>query len=413
MMSSPMVTYRQLFRVREFRFLYGAQALSYLGDQFAAISVAVLVFDRTGSGFMAAVAYASGWLPGVLGGPLLATYADRFPRRSVMMACDGARAVLVLALVTPGLPVGVLIVLLYVMHLFAGPFSAARSALMPDVLEGDAYIAGNGLGNSTFQLMQVIGFVAGGSAVAIAGVSGLLLADAATFAVSALLVGIGVARRPAAAGGDGRRGLLRDSRAGLRYVFSDPWLRGCLLLVWAAAAFAYAPEAIAYPYARELGGGPPLAGAVLALPCLGYMAGALVLTRVLSPEVRDRLLVPMAVLSTAALVPALLSPPLPVVLALFTTMGLGAAFAAPLNAVFARRVAPAYRARAMGVAISGLMAVQGLGFLVTGALLDAGLRAPAVTGLSGLLGTATVVALGLSWRRPAPAPGQETVLAPR
>jgi hypothetical protein len=57
-----MVTYRQLFRVREFRFLYGAQALSYLGDQFAAISVVVLVLDRTGSGFMAAVAYASGWL---------------------------------------------------------------------------------------------------------------------------------------------------------------------------------------------------------------------------------------------------------------------------------------------------------------------------------------------------------------
>jgi hypothetical protein len=67
----------------------------------------------------------------------------------------------------------------------------------------------------------------------------------------------------------------------------------------------------------------------------------------------------------------------------------------------------------MGVAISGLMAVQGLGFLITGALLDAGMRAPTVTGLSGLLGTAAVVALGLSWRRPAPTPKQETVLTPR
>jgi MFS family permease len=409
-MISPMVTYRQLFRIREFRFLYGAQALSYLGDQLAAISVAVLVYDRTGSGFMAAVAYASGWLPGALGGPLLAAYADRFPRRRVMMVCDSARALLVLALITPGLPVGFLIMLLYVMHLFGGPFSAARSALMPDVLEGDAYIAGNGLGNSTFQLMQVIGFLVGGSAVAVAGVGSLLLFDAATFAASALLVRIGVAQRPTAAGDDGRRWLLRDSRAGLRYVFSDPWLRGCLLLVWAAAAFAYAPEAIVYPYARELGGGPPLAGVVLALPCFGYMIGALVLTRVLRTEVRDRLLVPMAVLSTAALIPALLSPPLPVVLTLFTMMGLGAAFAAPVNAVFARQEAPAYRARAMGVAISGLMAVQGLGFLITGMLLDAGLRAPIVAGLSGLLGTATVAALGLIWRRSAAAPKQETGL---
>ena len=396
-----MVTYRQLFRVREFRFLYFAQSLSYLGDQLAAISVAVLVFDRTGSGLIAAVAYASGWLPGVLGGPLLATYADRYPRRSVMMVCDGARALLVLVLVTPGLPVGCLIPLLYVMHLFAGPFSAARSALMPQVLEGDAYIAGNGLGNSTFQLAQVTGFLAGGYAVALAGTSTLLLADAATFAVSALLVGIGVTARPAAAAAS--RGLLRDSRAGLRYVFADSWLRGCLLLVWAAAAFAYAPEAIIYPYARELGGGPALAGAILALPGLGFIIGALVLTRLLRAEVRDRLLLPMAVLSTAALAPALLSPPPAAVLVLFAAMGLGAAFAAPLNAIFARRVAPAYRARAMGVAISGLMAAQGLGFLIAGALLDAGLRAPVVTGLSGLLGTATVAALGLAWRRPEPA----------
>jgi len=67
----------------------------------------------------------------------------------------------------------------------------------------------------------------------------------------------------------------------------------------------------------------------------------------------------------------------------------------------------------MGVAISGLMAVQGLGFLISGALLDAGLRAPIVTGLSGLVGTATVAALGLSWQRPASAPEQGTALAPR
>jgi MFS family permease len=187
----------------------------------------------------------------------------------------------------------------------------------------------------------------------------------------------------------------------LRYVLSDPWLRRCLLLVWTAAAFDYAPEAIVYPYARELSGGPPLAGAVLALPCLGQMVGALVLTRVLRPESRDRLLVPAAVLSTAALIPALLAPALPVVLVLFTAMGLGAAFAIPMNAMFARRVAPEFRARAMGVAIAGLMAVQGLGFLCSGGLLDAGLPASTVTGLSGLLGTAAVAALGLRWRRSA------------
>src|SRR5262249_660825 len=162
------------FRVREFRFLYGAQTQSLLGDQLAAIAVAVLVFDRTGSGFATAMAYASGWLPGLLGGSLLASYADRFPRRRGMMVCDGARAVLLPGVASPGLPTAFVIVLLYVTHLFGAPFSAARSALMPQVLNRDAYPAGNALGLSTYQVVQVAGFVAGGSAVAIVGARAML-----------------------------------------------------------------------------------------------------------------------------------------------------------------------------------------------------------------------------------------------
>jgi MFS family permease len=86
-----MTTYRALFTHREFRHLYAAQALSYLGDQLAAVAVAVIVYDRTGSGLLTAVAYASAWLPGVVGGPALGFLADRYPRRTVMIAGDLVR----------------------------------------------------------------------------------------------------------------------------------------------------------------------------------------------------------------------------------------------------------------------------------------------------------------------------------
>jgi MFS family permease len=80
-------------------------------------------------------------------------------------------------------------------------------------------------------------------------------------------------------------------------------------------------------------------------------------------------------------------------------MGMGAAFSAPLNAIFARRIDPAYRGRAMGVAVSGLLAAQGLGFVLAGALVDAGLSPAVATGLCGAAGTVVVAAAGLSWRR--------------
>jgi predicted MFS family arabinose efflux permease len=393
-----MPTYRELFGFREYRYLYGGQLLSFLGDQLGAVAIAALVFGRTGSGLLTAIAYAAAWLPGILGGPVLATWADRLPRRRVMITCDLARAVLVAVLALPAIPLWAAIVLLYIAHLWSTPFTAARSALMPEVLPGEVYILGNGLANITLQVGQVAGFAAGGLVVAATGPAVALLVDAATFGLSALLIVTGLRPRPAPVR-EQRQGLWRDFRDGARYVVADPWLRGCLLLVWTAGAFSFAIEGVAYPFAAQLGGGPRTAGLLLAASGVGFAVGATLLTRVVPLRSRDRLLPWAAVGSVLVLAPVVLAPGLAVAVGLLVAMGAGASFAAPLNAVFVRRVAPAYRGRAMGVATSGLLAVQGLGFLAAGAAVDAGFAPSTVVGFSGIAGTAAVLASVAYWRR--------------
>ena len=74
-------SYREVFAVGEFRALWSAQVLSYAGDQFAQVAIAILVYDRTGSAFFTALAYALTYLPPIIGGPLLSGLADLFPRR--------------------------------------------------------------------------------------------------------------------------------------------------------------------------------------------------------------------------------------------------------------------------------------------------------------------------------------------
>jgi predicted MFS family arabinose efflux permease len=391
-------TYRQLFGFREYRFLFGGQLLSFLGDQLGAVAIAALVFGRTGSGLLTAVAYAASWLPGVFGGPILATHADRLPRRRVLIVCDLARAALVALLALPAMPLWAAIVLLYVAHLWSPPFTAARSALMPEVLPGDVYILGNGLANITFQVAQVAGFAAGGVVIAVTGPAFALLADAATFALSALLIGAGVRPRPSPARAD-QPSLWRDFRDGVNYIAADSWLRSCLLLVWTASAFSFAIEGIAFPLATQLGGGARTAGLLLAASGAGYVIGALLLTRILPPRPRSRLLPYAAVVSVAVLAPFVFSPNVTVAACLLVAMGAGASFAAPLNAMFVRRVAPAYRGRAMGVATSGLLAAQGVGFLVAGAAVDARFAPSTVVGLSGIAGTAIVLASAAYWRQ--------------
>src|SRR5215475_10114997 len=88
------VTFGDVVRVREYRAIWLADAQSIAGDQIARVSLAILVFERTGSTGLTALVYALTYMPAIVGGTFLAGIADRFPRRDVMVCCDLIRAVL-------------------------------------------------------------------------------------------------------------------------------------------------------------------------------------------------------------------------------------------------------------------------------------------------------------------------------
>jgi MFS family permease len=399
MAADKAASYREVFAYRAYRHLFTANLLSQLGDQLTKVALAVLVYTRTQSPALTAVAYAVAFVPWVVGGPLLSSYADLLPRRQVMVACDVARCGLVALLAIPNMPVAALIAVLFVANLLAPPFSSSRAAMMPDLLQGDAYVVANGLDNLVRQVAQVAGFLIGGASVLLLRPQGALLADATTFAVSALVLLRGVPDVPPAAVRSTRFSLLQDTGGGMRIVFGDPVLRGYVVLFWAASTFTYAYEGIAVVWARSLGGGAGVTGMILATGPLGVAVGALVLTRVVGPRARMRLLIPFAVLSVAALVPALALHALAPVLLLLFMAGFGSAFAAPLNALFVRAVPAEFRGRAFGVAQSGVQALQGMAMLAAGGA--AVVFAPgAVVGWCGIIGTVAVVVLALAfWPR--------------
>src|ERR1700728_1659606 len=200
-MTQSAVTYREVLEVREYRYLFVSYGLSLAGDQMAKIALSFLVFDATRSTGLAAAAFAISYVPWVIGGPLLSSLADRLARRGVMVSCDVIRAILIGAMVLPGLPPGALIGMLFVAGLFRPPFQTARSALLPEILHGDRYLAGTALDGIIYQLCTVGGFAGGGVLVAALTARGALAFDAVTFTVSGLLIYTWVASRPAAVKG--------------------------------------------------------------------------------------------------------------------------------------------------------------------------------------------------------------------
>lgn len=399
--SGAVTTYRSVLAVREFRATLAAQVLSVLGDQVAAVCLAVLVFQQSRSTLLATLTYAVAYLPGLLVAPVLNLLADTRPRRRVLITCDALRAVVAALMAVPGVPLPLLFGLLFLGASFGAPFSAARAALLPEILGGERYPRGQALMMTAFQLGSVAGFLAGGAVAAASSPRAGLALDAASFAASAVLLRLLLEHRPAAATvphGPPLRSWLHASAEGARIVGADPLLRRVLLLALLAAAVTVVPEGLAVAYARDIGGGPMTTGLLTAAEPAGVVLGAVVFGRLLTPDRRSALLRPLALLATAPLVLTALRPPLAVTAGLWVLSGAGAAFQIGANGVFTAAVPPEALGRAFGFAATCLGTVQGAALGLSGA---AAVVAPvpwviAGAGAVGVLGTWAVTA-GPEW----------------
>lgn len=411
--SAGKATFRDVFAVAEFRALWLAQLLSVAGDQLARVAMTVLVYDRTHSAFWTAVTYAVTFLPWVIGGLALSGLADRLPRREVMVVCDVARMLLVclMALVSlaapPSLALWIMVALLFVVTLLDSPFKSARSALVPDILTGERYVLGTAVSQTTFQVGQLTGFALGGLVVAFLGVRQALLADAGTFAASALLIGFWVRARPAAAAvagtprtAPGTKVRPRRAGRGAGLVFGDQRLRTLMLFGWLVTFYAV-PMGVAAPYAADLQSSLPLpvrTGLVFAALPFGTAVGAVIFGRVTTQAKRRRLMAPLAVAACGVLLLCLIQPGMLAALVILAASGACAAYQLAANAAFVSAVPPDRRGQAFGLANGGMQVSQGLWFVAAGAV--AGVVPPAVViAVSGGLGAVIAVALAVSWGR--------------
>lgn len=401
-------TFRDVFAESEFRALWLAQILSVSGDQLARVALTVLVYDRTRSALLAAVTFAASVLPAFIGGVTLSGLADRLPRRQVMIGSSLASGVLVCCMVLPGMPLVVLVVLLFLVTMIGAVFLAARAAVYPEILDGDRYALGTAVTMTTLLFAQVAGFAAGGAVVAILGVRVSLLIDVVTFGASALIIRARVRARPAAARSAPslRRGparqLIRPGKpartaatasvlGGLRLVLGSRALRTPMLFGW-LAAFYDLPEGVASPLARAAGGGAVAVGLILAAPALGSAAGALAFGRMVGPESRVRLTGPLAIAACAALVPFAARPGLTAALLILTVSGLFGCYQIAASASFVRAAPAARRSQAFGIAQGGMSLAQSIAIIVAGAAAQH--VAPAsVIAVSGVIGAICAAAL--------------------
>ncbi|MFI7298498.1 MFS transporter [Streptomyces sp. NPDC050121] len=395
--KTPPAGYLRVLAVREFRAVFAAHLLSMLGVIVAEVALSVLVYDLTGSPLMSALAWALGFLPYVVGGTLLAGVADRFPARRVLVGCDLVCAVCVAPMTALGAPLAVLLVLRCCLAVVSPIFAGTRMATLADILgDGDLFVLGRSLLRITSQSALLVGFGFGGLLLAVVSPRRALLVTVATFLASAALLRLGTRSRPARARTGGA--LVTDSLKGARQVLADRRTRALLLLFWVAPTFAVAPEALAAPYADDLGAGSVGLGLLMCALPVGAIAGELYAGARLRPVTRERIALPLVCVTLLPYLGYVLHPGLAASLVLLLVSGAGSAYTLGLDQWIVRDVPEELRGRAMTLLTAGLMTFQGVGMALAGVAAELVGVAGAVTG-AGVLGTVCCVVVAGEIRR--------------
>ena len=383
-----MRTYRDLFRVAEFRTLFLTQCLTMAAGATSGLALGTIVHAETGSAVLTGLSMFGGPLAALLASGFVLAASDTVRPRQALVLVAVAVALADLLQAIPGLPWGARFALLAVVWLVLSTSAGAATALMADLLPSGAFVLGRSTLNIAVGSMQIVAYGAGGLLLIVLDPAELFLVAAGCSAVAAVLLRLRLADRPARATGP----VVRRTRQVNRLLLGSRVLRPLYLSSWVPNGLIVGCEALYIPYAGHQ------AGYLLAATAAGMLTGDIVIGRFLHPEVRDRLVNPLRFLLAAPFVAFWYQPSIGVAMALGLVAAIGYAVSLPLQERMVAHTPEEALGQGLGLRATGLQAGQAVGALLAGATADAlGVgpeaagRAMAIMAVASLLVSASLV----------------------
>jgi predicted MFS family arabinose efflux permease len=366
-----------------------------------------------------ATVFLVGLLPSLVVGPLAGVLVDRWDRRRTLVAVSLAQAAFLLPLLAVDGPDRLWVVYLVIaVEAALGQLNdPARNALVPSLVTGDDLVSANALIALTSNLARLVGSPLGGVLVEVAGLPGLVVADAASFLLGAALIALvrsdaGTSR---AGGADPapdvvhsprpvprRAGVVREWVDGLRVTLGDRGLRwGLAVNGLAGVAQGIFTVLFVLFVTRVLGGDGADVGLLRGVQAIGGLLGGVLVVGLATRLEAGRLL-GVSLLVFAAIDLAIWNGPLLTTadwlyLALFVAAGIpGVGVLTGLTSLVQERTAEAYLGRVFATYLGSFNGLMALGMLLAGLLGDtlgvvAVLNAQAGLGLlAGLIAVATL-----------------------
>lgn len=182
----------RVLRQRNFLLLWVAGLISMMGDWVLYIALPIYVYTLTRSPIATSLAFVAELVPALLLGSVAGVYADRWPRKRIMVVSNLVLAATLLPLIAVRSAdlVWIVYAVGFVQSTIAQFFTPAEQAVLPTLVSEDLLVSANSLSSLNANVARLAGPALGGVIAATAGLAGVTLVDAATFVVAAALIAL-------------------------------------------------------------------------------------------------------------------------------------------------------------------------------------------------------------------------------
>ncbi|MFX0107019.1 MAG: MFS transporter [Candidatus Hodarchaeota archaeon] len=159
--SSEENSFRTILRNRDYSRLWFGQLVSNIGTAISSLALLFFAYALTKSALAMAILAISQTVPVVIFAGFIGVYIDRWNRKTVMIASDIARTVLILLsplsvfFPTSFPPIYWVYSLTFLYAIANAWFFPARNAAIPNLVESDQLVTANSLSQMTFQVVQL------------------------------------------------------------------------------------------------------------------------------------------------------------------------------------------------------------------------------------------------------------------
>ena len=336
--------------IPNYRRWFGGQLVSMSGNWMQTVAEMWLVLQLTGSGFAVGVTAALQFLPILAFGAWGGVLADRWPKRSLLIATQAAMVVPALALwaltASGAVEPWMVFALVFIRGAVNSVDNPTRQSFVIEIVGAGRLVNAVGLNSVLVHSARIFGPAGAGVLIATVGVAPCFLINAATFlAMIFALRRMDPQRLAVPEAGGGRGGVLEA----LRYVRGEPALLIPLGMMAVVGTLAFNFQVVLPLLGRfTFEGGAAAYTALAVAMAIGSVGGALVTGA--RGRVSESLLIGSAAAFGACSLLVAIAPSLPLAIAALVPLGaVSVTFAAGVNSTLQLDAAPAMRGRVMAL----------------------------------------------------------------